>query len=94
MGKTAFVVSAMRNAAVEFKRPVAIFSLEMASVQLVNRMISAEAELEGEKIRKGQLADHEWQQLFIKRIVYPQRLFLLMIRQHFPFWSFVQSAEG
>lgn len=66
MGKTAFVVSAMRNAAVDFKRPVAIFSLEMASVQLVNRMISAEAELEGEKIRKGQLAEHEWQQLVHK----------------------------
>ncbi|MCU0397179.1 MAG: replicative DNA helicase [Cyclobacteriaceae bacterium] len=66
MGKTAFVVSAMRNAAVDFKRPVAIFSLEMASVQLVNRMISAEAELEGEKIRKGQLAEFEWQQLVHK----------------------------
>lgn len=66
MGKTAFVVSAMRNAAVDFKIPVAIFSLEMASVQLVNRMISAEAELEGEKIRKGQLADHEWAQLVHK----------------------------
>ncbi len=66
MGKTAFVVSAMRNAAVDFKRPVAIFSLEMASVQLVNRMISAEAELDGEKIRKGQLADFEWQQLVHK----------------------------
>jgi replicative DNA helicase len=66
MGKTAFVVSAMRNAAVEFKKPVAIFSLEMASVQLVNRMISAEAELEGEKIRKGQLAEFEWQQLVHK----------------------------
>jgi replicative DNA helicase len=66
MGKTAFVVSAMRNAAVDFKRPVAIFSLEMASVQLVNRMISAEAELEGEKIRRGQLAEFEWQQLVHK----------------------------
>jgi replicative DNA helicase len=66
MGKTAFVVSALRNAAVDFKRPVAIFSLEMSSVQLVNRMISAEAELEGEKIRKGQLADFEWQQLVHK----------------------------
>ena len=66
MGKTAFMVSAMRNAAVDFKRPVAIFSLEMASVQLVNRMISAEAELEGEKIRRGQLADFEWQQLVHK----------------------------
>ncbi len=66
MGKTAFVVSAMRNAAVDFKQPVAIFSLEMASVQLVNRMISAEAELEGEKIRKGNLADFEWAQLVHK----------------------------
>lgn len=66
MGKTAFVVSALRNAAVDFKIPVAIFSLEMASVQLVNRMISAEAELEGEKIKKGNLADHEWKQLVHK----------------------------
>ena len=60
---TAFVVSAMRNAAVEFKRPVAIFSLEMSSLQLVNRLISAEAELDSDKIKKGTLADHEWQQL-------------------------------
>jgi len=66
MGKTAFVVSALRNAAVDFKIPVAIFSLEMASVQLVNRMISAEAELEGEKIKRGNLADHEWKQLVHK----------------------------
>jgi replicative DNA helicase len=66
MGKTAFVVSALRNAAVDFKIPVAIFSLEMASLQLVNRMISAEAELEGEKIKRGQLADFEWQQLVHK----------------------------
>ena len=43
---TAFVVSAMRNAAVDFKKPVAIFSLEMSSLQLVNRLISAEAELD------------------------------------------------
>ncbi|HTE29743.1 MAG TPA: replicative DNA helicase [Chryseolinea sp.] len=66
MGKTAFVVSALRNAAVDFKVPVAIFSLEMASIQLVNRMISAEAELEGEKIKRGSLADHEWTQLVHK----------------------------
>ncbi len=66
MGKTAFVVSSLRNAAVDFKIPVAIFSLEMASVQLVNRMISAEAELEGDKIRRGNLADHEWTQLVHK----------------------------
>lgn len=66
MGKTAFVVSATRNAAVNFKQGVAIFSLEMSSVQLVNRLISAEAELESEKIKKGNLADYEWEQLVHK----------------------------
>lgn len=66
MGKTAFVVSALRNAAVDFNHAVAIFSLEMSSVQLVNRLISAEAELESEKIKKGSLADYEWQQLIHK----------------------------
>jgi replicative DNA helicase len=63
MGKTAFVVSAMRNAAVDFKKPVAIFSLEMSSIQLVNRLLSAEAELDSEKIKKGNLEEHEWIQL-------------------------------
>lgn len=63
MGKTAFVLSTMRNAAVDHKKGVAIFSLEMSAVQLMNRLISAEAEIEGEKIKKGTLAPHEWQQL-------------------------------
>ena len=66
MGKTAFVVTAMRNAAVDFNHPVAIFSLEMSNVQLVNRLISAEAELESDKIKKGTLADYEWEQLVHK----------------------------
>ena len=66
MGKTAFVVSAMRNAAVNFNHAVAIFSLEMSSVQLVNRLISAEAELDSEKIKRGNLADYEWEQLVHK----------------------------
>ncbi|UXX78024.1 replicative DNA helicase [Reichenbachiella carrageenanivorans] len=66
MGKTAFVVSAMRNAAVDFGEGVAIFSLEMSAIQLVNRLISAEAELESDKIKKGNLADHEWEQLVHK----------------------------
>ncbi|MFN5332411.1 MAG: replicative DNA helicase, partial [Bacteroidota bacterium] len=63
MGKTAFVLSVLRNAAVDHNRPVAIFSLEMSSIQLVNRLISSEAELDAEKIKKGTLADHEWAQL-------------------------------
>ncbi len=66
MGKTAFVVSALRNASIDFNIPVAIFSLEMSSVQLVNRLISAEAELPSEKIKKGDLANHEWEQMIHK----------------------------
>ena len=42
---------------------MAIFSLEMSSLQLVNRLISSEAELDSEKIKKGNLVDHEWAQL-------------------------------
>jgi replicative DNA helicase len=63
MGKTAFVLSCARNAAVLHNKPVAVFSLEMSSVQLVNRLISGETEIEQEKLRKGTLADHEWTQL-------------------------------
>lgn len=66
MGKTAFILSAARNAAVEFGHGVAIFSLEMSAVQLVNRLISAESEIESEKIKKGSLAQHEWHQLHTK----------------------------
>ena len=66
MGKTAFVLSLIRNAAIKYNIPVAIFSLEMSSLQLVARMISAEAELESEKIRKGTLLDYEWEQLVHK----------------------------
>lgn len=66
MGKTAFILSSCRNAAVDFNMGVAIFSLEMSSVQLVNRLISAEAELESEKLRKGNLEEYEWTQLHHK----------------------------
>jgi len=63
MGKTAFALSMARNMAVDFRKPVAIFSLEMSSVQLVTRLISAESMLPAEKLRKGDLADYEWEQL-------------------------------
>lgn len=66
MGKTAFVLSLARNAAVDFKKPVALFSLEMSSLQLVNRLIASESELPAEKLKKGQLEDYEFQQLNAK----------------------------
>ena len=66
MGKTAFVLSMARNMAIEHQKPIAIFSLEMSSVQLVNRMIVSETELSAEKIRNGRLAKFEWEQLEMK----------------------------
>lgn len=63
MGKTAFVLSMARNVAVVHKKPVVIFSLEMAANQLVTRLITGETELPAEKLRSGKLADYEWQQL-------------------------------
>ena len=50
MGKTAFVLSMAKNMAVNYNTPVAIFSLEMSNIQLVNRLISNACEIEGEKI--------------------------------------------
>ena len=66
MGKTAFVLSMARNMAVNHQVPIALFSLEMSVLQLVNRLIAAETELGSEKLRSGKLADYEWQQLEMK----------------------------
>ncbi len=66
MGKTAFMLSTVRNAAVDHNFPVAIFSLEMSGIQLINRLMSSESELEGDKLRRGSLVEHEWQQLMHK----------------------------
>ena len=66
MGKTALALSMARNVSVQKKIPVAFFSLEMSSVQLITRLISAETGLSSDKLRTGKLADHEWQQLNIK----------------------------
>lgn len=63
MGKTAFVLSLARNAAVDYKKGVAVFSLEMSSLQLVNRLIASETEISAEKLKKGNLEPYEWEQL-------------------------------
>lgn len=66
MGKTAFVLSMARNVAIDFGHPVALFSLEMSSVQLITRLISSETGLSSEKLRTGKLEQFEWEQLSIK----------------------------
>lgn len=66
MGKTAMVLSMARNMSVDHNIPVALFSLEMSSVQLITRLISGETGIESDKLRKGNLEPNEWQQLLSK----------------------------
>ncbi len=66
MGKTAFVLSMARNIAVNHNVPVAIFSLEMSSAQLVQRLVSSEIEISADRLRTGKLLTREWEQLHDK----------------------------
>ncbi len=66
MGKTAMVLSMCKNMAVNYSTHVAIFSLEMSKLQLVNRLIQNVCEIEGEKIKSGRLSEVEWQQLMTR----------------------------
>jgi replicative DNA helicase len=71
MGKTALALSMARNMAIDHGKKVAIFSCEMASIQLVNRLIIAETDIPGDKIKNGRLTEEEWKQLDsrIKKLV-------------------------
>ncbi len=60
MGKTAFALGAARNAAVEAKRPVLFFSLEMGRLELTQRLIAAEARVDSTKLRNGRLGAEDW----------------------------------
>ncbi len=60
MGKTSFVLNIAQYAAIRANVPVAIFSLEMSKDQLVQRMLSAEANVELQKIRTGDLSEEDW----------------------------------
>lgn len=70
VGKTAFALNLARNAALHPTKPtpVAFFSLEMSSGQLVQRILSAESEIWLEKIARGRMEEHEMQQLYRKGI--------------------------
>jgi replicative DNA helicase len=64
MGKTAFILSMARNIAIGAQTPIGIFSLEMSAEQLMMRMISSETGIESEKLRKANLSELEWEQLY------------------------------
>ncbi|MEE3242003.1 MAG: replicative DNA helicase [Candidatus Neomarinimicrobiota bacterium] len=65
MGKTALALSVARNAALESKVPTAIFSLEMSSDQLAQRLLSSEARIDGQKARTGRLQTARWKDITI-----------------------------
>jgi len=66
VGKTALVMNIARNAAVDYNVPVAIFSLEMPSVQLATRMMVSETGFEAKKLKGGKLEPYEWKELEMK----------------------------
>jgi replicative DNA helicase len=59
MGKTAFAMSAARNAAIDYNIPIGIFSLEMSTIQLATRLISAEARINAHNVRTGKFRAEE-----------------------------------
>ena len=63
MGKTAFALNIAQHAAIQEGVPVAIFSLEMAKEQLAMRMLSAEARVDSQRLRKGFLGETDWPKL-------------------------------
>lgn len=63
MGKTAFVLNMAQYMAFECSKTVAIFSLEMSSEQLVNRLLAMEARIDAQKLRNGSLEDQDWESL-------------------------------
>lgn len=63
MGKTAFVLNIAQHVAVRDKKAVAFFSLEMSKEQLVQRMLCAEAPIDAQRLRNGELDDNGWKNL-------------------------------
>lgn len=65
VGKTAFALNLAQNIGTKTDETVAIFSLEMSSSQLVNRMLCAEGTIDANNLRTGNLTDEEWDNLII-----------------------------
>lgn len=66
MGKTAFVLNLARNVAKYNENPgIAIFSLEMSAEQLVHRLLTAEAQIDSQNLRRGQLSPQEFNRLIV-----------------------------
>jgi replicative DNA helicase len=65
VGKTAFALNIVQNVAVREKKTVAVFSLEMAALQLAQRMVCAEGHIDAQRLRTGSLHADDWEKLAI-----------------------------
>jgi replicative DNA helicase len=63
MGKTALCLGLAQHAAIEHNIPVAFFSLEMSKEQLVQRLLTSEARIDAQRLRKGMLRDEDFPRL-------------------------------
>ena len=63
MGKTAFALNIAANAALQYKKTVAIFSLEMSKTELVQRIMCSEAEVDSQRVRSGNMQANDWEKL-------------------------------
>jgi replicative DNA helicase len=63
MGKTALCLNIAQNAALQYKIPVLIFSLEMSAESLVERLLASEARVESSRIRAGFLDQDDWMKM-------------------------------
>ncbi len=63
MGKTAFALNIAQNAAIRYKKTIAIFSLEMSKSELVQRLMCSEAEVESQRLRSGNMQANDWGKL-------------------------------
>lgn len=78
MGKTAFALQLARNAAIDFDKPVVIFSLEMSKIQLSERLISSECNLFMEDLVKRRLSDYDMERIesVSSKLLQPNKVFI------------------
>jgi len=92
MGKTAFVLSMARNIGVDYKKPVAIFSLEMSNIQLMNRLIVRKRKLMQIKLKTVVLLPGNGNNFTARSEIWKKHLFILTILLRYPFLNSVQNV--
>lgn len=63
MGKTSFALNIAQNAAIQSGTTVVVFNLEMPGIQIANRILSSEAMVSSEALKKGDIKENEWERI-------------------------------